>query len=169
MRENVLPTSLGIRRRVSRLTAIIVTNANGTLNAAGKNLFKLGAGTLSIPQTALNSVSVNAGTLKLTGGGNTVVRGVTIDTGATLDLTNGALIIDYDEGFSPRDTVKASIAAGRITSSTLGGAGRVVGFVVLLAKRNRTSARPERYKSEASRDREHPHGTTPLGYYCPKM
>lgn len=35
MREKVLPTSRGIRRRVSTLTAIIVTNASGTLNAAG--------------------------------------------------------------------------------------------------------------------------------------
>ena len=95
----------------------------GTLNASGKNLFKQGAGTLSLPSVAgaglaLNSITVNAGTLKTGLSGNTVVRGVTVDTGATLDLQNGAVIVDYDDTFSPLAAIKASIIANRITSST---------------------------------------------------
>ena len=41
----------------------------------------------------MNSVTVNAGTVKFTGSGNSIVRGATVSTGAALDLTGGAGIV----------------------------------------------------------------------------
>lgn len=102
-------------------------NTNTTVS--GKNIFKQGAGTLVIPASNANSYTVNAGTLRMTGTGNSIVRGLTIATGATLDLTSSSLIVDYDDGFSPRDAIKANIAAGQFVSSTRSGSKYAIGYL----------------------------------------
>ncbi|MFT3786228.1 MAG: PEP-CTERM sorting domain-containing protein [Tepidisphaeraceae bacterium] len=89
----------------------------GTVTAAGQDVTKLGDGTLVMPATDSNSVSVNAGTLKLTGAGNSIVKGATIATGTTLDLTSSALVVNYDIGFSPLAQLKANLAASELKAT----------------------------------------------------
>ena len=103
---------------------------SGVVTATGRNLFKQGAGTLSMTAGPVNSLTVSAGTLKLTGSASTVARGVTVAaTGATLDLTGTSAIIDYDDGFSPLAALKTAIASGAITSSTRSGTKYGIGYL----------------------------------------
>lgn len=101
----------------------------GTVTATGQNLFNVGAGTLVLPATGLNSVTVNAGTVRFTGSGNSTVKGVTVATGATLDLASSTLVVNYDAGFSPLAAIKTAIAAAGISSSTINGATRGIGYL----------------------------------------
>ncbi len=100
----------------------------GAVSATGLDLFVRGGGTLNMPAIDVNSISVNAGTLNLTGATHSAVRGITIDTGATLDLGSNALIIDYDDGFSPIVDVQAAIADARLKSSAVTAANRAIGY-----------------------------------------
>lgn len=101
----------------------------GTVTANNQDLFVSGGGTFSMPPTSLNSYTVNGGTLKLTGSGNSTVRGITVDTGAALDLTNSSLIVDYDDTFSPLAALKTAITEGRIKSSTRGASNMAIGYL----------------------------------------
>jgi hypothetical protein len=91
----------------------------GSLDATGRDLFKLGAGDLHIPATNSNSLTVNAGVLVVAGApaesaDNSLVRGVTVDQGARLDITNTVLLVDYDEGFSPVEQLLDYAGDGRL-------------------------------------------------------
>jgi hypothetical protein len=82
-----------------------------------------------MPATAMNSITVNGGTAKLTGTGPSTVRGVTVDTGAVLDLTGSSLIVDYDDTFSPLAAIKTAIAENRLTSSTITAPNTAFGYL----------------------------------------
>lgn len=114
-----------IRLDVAASSKLSIT---GSVTATGKDVFKVGNGALEMTATNMNSVTVNAGSLKLLGTGHSAVRGVTVDAGATLNLGAASVIVDYDDGFSPIASLTASIADGRITSSN-NTTGRAVGIV----------------------------------------
>ncbi len=100
----------------------------GAVSAAGKDVFKLGAGSLEMTATNANSLTVNGGSLKLLGTGHSKVRGVTIDAGAVLNLGGASLLVDYDDGFSPLPGLQTAIADGRLTSSNITGPSRAIGY-----------------------------------------
>lgn len=114
------------RVEVAAGTSLALT---GAVTASNQDLFVSGGGSFTMPATSLNSYTVNSGTLKLTGSNNAVVRGATVDAGATLDLTSSALVVDYDEGSSPRDTLKAAAVAGQLVSSTRTGSAYAIGYL----------------------------------------
>lgn len=85
-----------------------------SLDSTSRDIFKDGDGTVTIPATPSNSISVNAGRLEISGSGNSVVRGVTIDSTGTLDIGVSSLLVDYDDGFSPITTLLDYAAAGNL-------------------------------------------------------
>ena len=97
---------------------------SGPLSAAGMDLTKAGAGTLTLNNVRANGLSINAGTVAIRSSsgsdGTSVIKSLTIVGDATptakLDLTNNAAIINY-AGTSPAGTIRQQILAGR------GGAG----------------------------------------------
>lgn len=112
-------------------------------NNADAGVRKLGTGTLRVNRLLTNQVDVQAGTLRvIAGGGENIsrVRSVSVATGAgstaKLDLTDNAMVINYDEA-SSLAAVTALVAsgygngtwngAGIITST--GGSSRGVGIV----------------------------------------
>jgi hypothetical protein len=103
-------------------------NVTGSISGASNNLFKAGAGGLSIPASQLNSVTVNGGLLSVTSpteaAGNLRLRGLTVDAGAELDLTDTVLLVDYDDGFSPLERLLDYGGDGRLT-----GAGTAIGSI----------------------------------------
>lgn len=113
--------------RVEVATGSSLTLA-GAVSATGLDLFVRGGGTLNMPAIDVNSITVNAGSLNLTGATHTLVRGITIDTGASLDLGSNALIIDYDDGFSPIVDVQAAITDARLKSSAVTSTNRAIGY-----------------------------------------
>jgi hypothetical protein len=92
----------------------------GTLNAAGRNLNKNGAGTLTVPNIRAAGLTINAGTVAVaangTNAGVSVVNALAIagdDTPtAKLDLANNAAIVDYT-GATPAATIRQQILSGR--------------------------------------------------------
>jgi hypothetical protein len=100
----------------------------GAVGAAGLDLFLRGGGTLNMPAIDVNSVTVNAGVLKLAGSTHTLVRGVTIDAGGQLDLGSNALIVDYDETFSPLADIQAAIADSRLVGVNSSASNRAIGY-----------------------------------------
>ncbi len=106
---------------------------------------KMGAGTLRVNRLQTNQVDVQAGTLQLiAGGGSNVskVKTVAVATGAgstaKFDITDNAMVIDYDGATSPLAGVGALIKSGYgtgnwggpgITSSTAATASsRAIGY-----------------------------------------
>jgi hypothetical protein len=102
---------------------------SGTVTAAGQNLFNIGGGTLVLPATNMNSLTVSAGTVKVTGSGNSIVKGATVAAGSTLDLTGSTLIVNYDAGFSPLADIKAAIASAALSSTTIAGSNAAIGYL----------------------------------------
>jgi hypothetical protein len=96
----------------------------GTLNAAGRNVTKSGAGTLNVPNVRAASLTISGGTVAVlasgTNAGVSVVNTLSIAGDATptakLNLSNNAAIVDYT-GASPVATIRQQILSGR------GGAG----------------------------------------------
>ena len=87
----------------------------GALDGLGHVLTKDGPGTLVLAAaTGLGGLDVAAGTVRLAGGGAGVVvtAGLAIGPGATLDLADGNLVVDYTGGVSPYAAVAAWIASG---------------------------------------------------------
>lgn len=83
------------------------------------------AGVLEAKHVRLPAVTIQHGTLRLTGGnsndGTSVVTSLTFTGSSTetpvLDVGTSRLIVNYD-GASPRDALRADLAAGRILSGT---------------------------------------------------
>lgn len=107
-------------------------------NNADAGVRKLGAGTLRVNRLLTNQIDVQAGTLQVIAGGANVsiVKSVAVSTGvgstAKLDLTDNAMVVDYDAS-SPLAALQALAASGvagnsGILSST-GGSSRGVGIV----------------------------------------
>ncbi len=90
--------------------------ATGALDAAGWSLTKGGGGTLVIEDARdLAAFTVDAGTVRLATGAGAVLVTQALDLapGATLDVADGSVVIDYTGGASPHTQVAAWIADGR--------------------------------------------------------
>ncbi|MEX2139475.1 MAG: PEP-CTERM sorting domain-containing protein [Pirellulales bacterium] len=107
-------------------TTVTVTPAasnlaiTGTLTAAGQNLTKAGAGTLTLNNVRAAGLSVNAGTVAVapngSNAGTSAVSSLSIagDAAPTakLDLANNAAVVNYT-GASPAATIRQQILTGR--------------------------------------------------------
>ncbi|MFT3787312.1 MAG: hypothetical protein QM770_14280 [Tepidisphaeraceae bacterium] len=82
-----------------------LTLAGSFTAAAGAGLVKEGDGSLRIPGTSLQSVTMYAGKLYLTGG-VLKTKTLSIESTTLLDLGTGGLLVDYDPGGSPIDQIK---------------------------------------------------------------
>ena len=97
-----------------------VFTMTGPINASGVGVTKDGAGALHLRPLHAQSLTINAGVTKVLSNPaspTSVVRSLTIAGGsqptAQLDLTDNALVIDYDgSGGSPLATVRAQVASG---------------------------------------------------------
>ena len=118
--------TIGARLHLIDNTEIGVSPADSTLtmtagvNAPNVNIEKTGAGTLAVNHLLAEGLSINAGKVEITpvagapGAsvlGGLAIAGATAPT-ATLDLTTGAIVIDYT-GTSPAATIHQQILSGR--------------------------------------------------------
>jgi hypothetical protein len=87
--------------------SISLPNAGQTLTLSGGIS---GSGTLTV--TGLGKVI-------LAGAGNTVA-GLTVNTGASLDLTSESLLINYAGGTSPQSSIQSYLSTGALVSSFVG-------------------------------------------------
>jgi hypothetical protein len=114
------PVRLADNATITVMRAASNLAITGALNAGGKNLNKLGDGTLTVNNTRADGLSVNGGTVSIapdgTAAGTSMVGSLAIAGGATptarLDLANNAAIVNYT-GESPAATVRQQILAGR--------------------------------------------------------
>src|SRR5207244_1896711 len=90
----------------------------GALATGSKNVSKSGGGLAQVVNTRAVGLTVAGGTLSVTAkgspnsiGGTGFVQSLTIAPGATLDVTNNAVIIDYS-GASPLATIQSQITSG---------------------------------------------------------
>jgi hypothetical protein len=97
----------------------------GNVNASGRKVTKLGAGTAQFENVRANSLAVNGGQLSIRAkttpndpAGTSVVGSLTISASGVLNLTNNSMIIDYNELGSLVDDTRQHLAAGRLTSSS---------------------------------------------------
>ncbi len=136
---NVLAGSHTISAPVTLAKPVIIDTAtattltmSGALTATGQSITKTGDGSFRSTNIRTNTLAVNGGTVQiLAGGGNaatSVVNELSIAAGASLDVTDAAIIVDYAAADpSPFDDVKAAIVSARINSS-LTTSGRAVGM-----------------------------------------
>jgi hypothetical protein len=99
----------------------------GNLSAsAGVTLTKAGAGPMEVAALRVPGVSVMGGVLRVLPNGTTAATGainsLSIAAGATLDLANNSLVIDYS-GASPADMVRQYLLSGRSAGSWTGSTG----------------------------------------------
>jgi hypothetical protein len=130
---NVTSGSHAISAPVSLLnnTTITVTQAADTLTmsgqtaATGVTITKAGAGALVVKNVRSDGLAVNGGLVRVIAGGTandaggtSVVKSLSIATGAQVDLTNNSLVIDYagPVGTLVSDTM-TNIVSGKLTSS----------------------------------------------------
>ncbi|MDW8262512.1 MAG: PEP-CTERM sorting domain-containing protein [Phycisphaerales bacterium] len=104
------------------------------LSAAGKNITKAGPGALGAQQVRSAALNVESGTVTISPKagsadptGTSRVSALTVATGAVLDLTNNALVIDAANPAAAYSDLKAAINAGRIVSS-LADASHALGY-----------------------------------------
>jgi hypothetical protein len=91
----------------------------GLISAAAVGITKDGAGALHLRPVHAQSLTINAGVAKVLSNPSSpagALRSLSIAGGtqptAQLDLTDNALVIDYDAGNSPLATVRAQVASG---------------------------------------------------------
>ncbi len=87
-----------------------------------------GGGALSARHVRGAGLSVSGGAMKITAKGTandptgtSVVTALSIGTGASLDLTNNSMVIDYNTVGTLVDDTRQMLAAGKLTSSATGG------------------------------------------------
>jgi hypothetical protein len=110
------PVVLGATTNFTVATGATLS-VTGPFTATGQAVVKAGPGLLAVPHFSGTSLNVAEGTARLTSGGSpgtTTVSSLIIAGGeaptATLDITNGALVVDYTGGpNSPFQTIKTQI------------------------------------------------------------
>jgi hypothetical protein len=115
---------------------VSIGTGGGTIDTNGNDVgfgvidpgpfIKSGAGVLSVTRLEnLPSATISAGTLRIAAGGGTVgtskVNALSISDGASVDLTDHALVVDYESAGSIVEDTRANIVAGKITSSLASG------------------------------------------------
>jgi hypothetical protein len=108
-----MPISVASNTTVSTNVNSSLTLTSPTTLAAGTTLTKSGAGKLTINRlSGAGALRVSAGTLAIApGAGVSVVEGLELVSGATLDLANNAMVVNYT-GASPLSGVLAAVVAG---------------------------------------------------------
>jgi hypothetical protein len=114
------PITLADNAVITVTPAANTLTLTGAFNAAGRNVTKSGAGTLSVPNVRAAGLTIGGGTVAVaasgTNAGVSVVNTLSIAGDATptakLDLANNAAIVDYT-GTSPVATIRQQITAGR--------------------------------------------------------
>ncbi len=90
------------------------------LQTTTMNQNKTGAGRLNVNRVRANALAINGGAVRIIAGGTDAstssVQSLSIVAGASLDLTNNAMVINYT-GASPLAARIVDIAAGRLTTS----------------------------------------------------
>ncbi|HEY7088010.1 MAG TPA: autotransporter-associated beta strand repeat-containing protein [Tepidisphaeraceae bacterium] len=106
------------------------TLSTGPISGGSFGFSKVGAGTLIADNYRVGAMTVSTGTARVLdlGGGTSKVTSLSIAAGATMDLRNHNLVIDYTGG-SPVATVQQLLAQGRLTSSSPVGPTQRPGFV----------------------------------------
>jgi hypothetical protein len=123
-RDTVITTSAG--------TGVAIT---GSLDAAGMNITKAGAGSAQFENVRAASLNVTAGAARISAkgspnlpAGTSQVNSLSIASGASLDLTNNSLVIDYSGPVgSLVGDVRTMLQSSRLRSSAPT-AGMTVGY-----------------------------------------
>jgi len=129
------PLTLGATTNIT-VAAGSALNVTGNLTAAGQAIIKDGAGSVQFQKIVSSSLNVLAGTVKISAkgtansaAGTSVVNGLAISGGATLDLANNSMVIDYtDTPGTLVDDVRQHLQNGRLKTSALTPAGNAVGY-----------------------------------------
>ena len=131
--------AIGVTSGAQTISAPLTINGNtsfdvstvGTLNitsqmtaASGVVLTKNGQGTLAVRNVRADGLAINAGTVQVLNNGGaegvSVLRSLTIDPAAVLDLADNALVLDYTDPLSPLPDVRAQIISGSAGGSWVG-------------------------------------------------
>ena len=104
-------------------SGVSLTNS---LAAAGTTVTKTGAGTVQFQNLRAAGLSVNEGTVKISSkltansaAGASVLNGLAIADGASLDLSNNSLIVDYTTAGTLVSDIRGLLAEGKLTTSAL--------------------------------------------------
>jgi hypothetical protein len=122
-------------------TSTKLTLSSPVTAATGAGLAKFGTGTLEVGGVRADSLAVHEGKVVVTANGSSAAASrlntLTIASGATLDLNDNALVVDY-AGTSPLRTIRDLLAIGYdggawdgtgITSSTAVTDGMTIGYI----------------------------------------
>jgi hypothetical protein len=98
----------------------------GNLGAAGKTITKAGTGSVQFENVRATSLSVTAGSAKIStkgtpnsAAGTSVVQSLSISAGASLDLANNSMIIDYTGPVGTQVTdIRGHLKNGRLLTSS---------------------------------------------------
>lgn len=140
-----LPTAIGVSAGSHNFAAAVRIEKDASLNigtastlrfsnrvdVAGRNITKLGDGTLLLTQIRANSLTIDNGLVKLTGTGTLAganALGVLTINAGTLDLNGHSLVIDYTAG-SPNSAIRQALASGLLVDSTTVDPRIAVGYV----------------------------------------
>ncbi len=111
-------------------TLTLTSDTNDNTADLTARLRKVGAGTLNVRNVRLPGLQIDAGQVRVSPSGipagTSRVSSLTIAAGATLDLTNNALILDYASP-SPLASVQSMLQGGKILTS-VATPGAAVGF-----------------------------------------
>ena len=114
----------------------------GTLNFSNgtATLVKAGAGVMAVPSLTVPNLNLNAGTLKITSprasANTSVIQGYSVTPGATFDLGNNDLIINYNNNGTP-DPAQLTKVMGQIATGYANGAWTGTGFTELGRRHDR--------------------------------
>lgn len=106
----------------------------GALSAPGNTITKSGPGQLTASNIQATTLNATAGSTQISAKGSpnsapgtSVVNNLSIAAGASLNLTDNALVIDYTTLGSGLATVRGHLSAGRLTSTSATG-GMALGY-----------------------------------------
>ena len=109
-------------------------NITGALSATGRNISKDGGGSLGFMNVRAASITISAGSIQISSksspnsaAGTSVVNALSITTGASLDLTNNAMVIDYSTLGTLLGDTRQELFDGRLTTSLSAG-GHAIGY-----------------------------------------
>ncbi len=112
-------------------TGVALTDA---LTATGKTITKAGVGSVQFQNVRAAALNVTAGSAQIgaqatanSAAGTSVVNTLTIASGATLDVTNNSLIIDYSSVGTLVSDTRQMIAGGKLITSS-GDASKKLGY-----------------------------------------
>ncbi len=117
--------------RISTAAGTSLSLSGDSAALDGLSLTKLGAGSLKMKHVRIDTLDVQQGVVQVlsngTNSGTSKVKSLTVAAGASLDLTNNGLVIDYTGGTMYTAAV-AEVLAGRLTSSSIT-ASKAIGLV----------------------------------------